>query len=199
MQKEKKEMKKRFTAVLLMLIMTFSLAGCGKADLPMEVTVDGHTIVLGQTTMQDMIDLGYEVNYTGKDDTAKSGDKYVSFQYSLKKEAGHQIFVTVCVPWSGSTNVSKEADLSATEGIIKTVTLKVGALEKVSVSYNGIDLKDFTFDYAEEWGMKKDERLSNFLAYSVEAKRGFVRLSADGSFSDNFGELTLQIYEKEIK
>lgn len=192
-------MKKRFTAVLLVFIMMFSLAGCGRADLPMEVTVDGNTIVLGQTTMQDMIDLGYEVNYTGKDDTVKSGDKYVSFQYSLKKEAGHQIFVTVCVPWSGSTNVSKEADLSATKGIIKTVRLKVSALEKVSVTYNGINLKDFTFDYAEEWGAKKDERMVNLLAYSVEAKRGFVRMSADGAFSEEFGELSLQIYEKEIE
>lgn len=190
-------MKKRLTAVFIALIMTFSLAGCGGVDLPMEVTVDGNTIVLGQTTMQDMIDLGYKVNSAGKQDAAKSGDKYISFGYTLTKEAGNQLFVTVYVPWSGNTNVSKEAELSATEGIIRTIELKKSALEKVTVTYNGMDLNDFTLNYAvDEWGAKQDERLINFLAYSVEAKNGFVRLSADGAFSEEFGELSLQIYDK---
>lgn len=192
-------MKKKFTAVLLVLIMSFSLVGCGRIELPMEVTVDGNTIVLGQTTMQDMIDLGYKAGSTSKPDTAKKGDKYIAFTYSLSKGAGNQIFVTVCVPWSGDTNVSKETALSATEGVIRSIRLSTSALEKVDVTYNGINLKDFTFDYATEWGAKKDERLSNFLAYSVEAKRGYVKLSADGAFSEDFGELSLQMYDKEFE
>ena len=52
---------KRCITLLLLLTMLLTLVGCGNTvDMPMEVTIDGLTIVLGQTTMQDMQDAGYK-------------------------------------------------------------------------------------------------------------------------------------------
>jgi len=62
--------------------MLLTLVGCGNTvDMPMEVTIDGYTIVLGQTTMQDMQDAGYKASLSAVPDTARQGDKYISFDY----------------------------------------------------------------------------------------------------------------------
>ena len=52
-------------------------------SVPMEITIDGYTIVLGQTTMKEMTDLGYEAGLTAMPDTVSRGDKYIPFYYSL--------------------------------------------------------------------------------------------------------------------
>ena len=64
-------MKKKYLSLMLIVILVFSLTACVGmgADMPMELTIDGYTIVLGQTTMKDMTDLGYEVSLTAMPDT----------------------------------------------------------------------------------------------------------------------------------
>lgn len=70
------------TKVLCFICLVFLLTGltaCGGPEMPMELTVDGHTIVLGKTTMKEMTDLGYEVRVTGTPDTIAKDAKYVPF------------------------------------------------------------------------------------------------------------------------
>lgn len=66
-------MKKKFAADLLLLTMLLGLVGCGSStvDMPAEVTIDGYTVILGETTMQDLKDQGYEVFFNSSQDTAK--------------------------------------------------------------------------------------------------------------------------------
>ena len=82
-------MKKKYLSLMLIVILVFSLTACVGmgADMPMELTIDGYTIVLGQTTMKDMTDLGYEVSLTAMPDTVSRGDKYVPFYYRLSKRS----------------------------------------------------------------------------------------------------------------
>lgn len=191
-------MKAKKICCLVALLLLLTACG-GGPDLPMEATVDGYTIVLGQTTMQDMIDQGYEVHPTGVPDTMKQGDKYIPFYYSLDRGAGDQVFVTACVPWGGSANVREEQKLSLTEGVIKSVTLRLSATEKVEVTYNGMDLSELTFDHAiKEWGAEKDDRTTK-TAYKLTAKRGFLRLEAENTFSEEFNALTVQLSQKEFE
>lgn len=188
-------MKKKFTAALLLLTMLLGLAGCGSAvDLPAEVTIDGYTIVLGETTMQDLIDQGYETSFNSSQDTAKNTDKYITFVYLVKKTAKQQFFVTVCVPWEKGKNINKEKKLSATEGIIKSITMRKGNLTDVEVLYNGVNLQDLTFEYGEsEWGAKKDED-SSILTYQTKTKNGYVTLRAENTFKEEFYSLSVELH-----
>ena len=83
-------MKTKLLTLLCTLGLMLGLTGCGGQDLPMEATFDGYTVVLGQTTMQDLIDEGYEPHLQSRQDVARDGDKYISFYYSLDKGAGYQ-------------------------------------------------------------------------------------------------------------
>ena len=186
---------KKFTAVLLLLTMLSGLAGCGSStvDLPSEVTIDGYTIVLGETTMQDLQDQGYEVYFNSSQDTAKDTDKYITFVYLIKKTANQQFFVTVCVPWEKGKNINNEKALSATEGIIKSITMRKGSLTDVEVLYNDVNLQDLTFEYSEsEWGAKKQD--SSTLSYQTKTKNGYVTLRAENTFKEEFYSLSVELH-----
>ena len=190
-------MKKKFTAFLLLLTMLLGIAGCGSstADMPAEVTIDGYTIVLGQTTMQDLIDQGYEVSFSSRQDTAKSTDKYITFVYLVKKTAKQQFSVNVCVPWEKGNNINKEQKLSATEGIIKSITMRKGSLTDVEVLYNGVNLQDLTFEYGEsEWGAIKQDKST--LTYQTKTKNGYVTLRAENTFKEEFYSLSVELHMK---
>lgn len=191
-------MKQKFTAILLLLTMLLGLVGCGSntADMPMEVTIDGYTIVLGQTTMQDLRNQGYDVALSVLPDTAKSTDKYISFIYGVKKTAKQQFFVTVCVPWERGKNIKNETRLSATEGIVKSIRMRKGSLADVEVLYNDVNLQDLTFEYGEsEWGAKKEEGKS-VLSYQVKTKNGYVTLNAENTFREEFYSLSVELHMK---
>ena len=99
---------KRVTLLALALALTMGLSACAAGpEMPMEATIDGHTITLGKTTMADMADWGYEVYSAGRQDAAREGDKYIYFHYSLSKGAGNQFWVSVYTPYYGGTNINK--------------------------------------------------------------------------------------------
>ncbi len=192
-------MKTKCITLLLALLLVFGLTGCGAPDVPMEATIDGNTIVLGQTTMQDLIDLGYEPHLQSRQDVARDGDAYITFYYSLDKGAGHQFWADVAVPWSGDTNINDEAALSTTEGIVRSVKFSKSSTEKIKASYNGIDIQDMTFDYGiEKWGAKKDDR-TTVPAYLATVKRGSLRMESESTLEEEFHELTVSLSMKELE
>ena len=166
--------------------------------MPMELTIDGHTIVLGQTTMKDMTDLGYEVSLTAMPDTVSRDDKYVPFYYRLSKGAGNELFVTVYVPWGGSSDISAEAGLAPTEGILRRVEVRTSTVEKVEAYYNGVAIKELTFETACEWGAKQDEE-AYALTYEINAKDGLVKFASQSWQYEEFYVLTLQLSKKKFE
>lgn len=192
-------MKRKITAFICMCLMMLMLTACASGpEMPMQVAVDGYDIVIGKTTMQDLIDQGYEVNNNGNQDVAKDGDRYISFYYSLDKGAGHQFWVTVCVPWSGKADISAESAQSATEGIVRSVEVRKSAAEDVSVVYNDVELADMSFDNATEWGAKENKDKS-VKTYQLTAKQGFLTWEAVNTSDQEFNELRVQMSQKEFE
>lgn len=189
-------MRKKCTAILLLLTMLLALAGCGSgADMPEEVTIDGYTIVLGETTMQDLIDQGYDVSLQATPGSANKTDKYIPFSYGAKKSAKHQFFVTVCVPWEKGKDINKEKKLSATEGIIKSIQLRKESLTDAEVLYNDVNLQELTFEYSEtEWGAKTHDTSDAAVAYQVKTKNGYVTLKSQNTFREDFYSLNLELH-----
>lgn len=187
---------------MVMTLVFLCLTACSGSkgpEMPMEVTVDGYTITLGKTTMQDMVDLGYEAHLEKVPGSAKTGDKYIPFYYSLDRGVGDQIWVTVCVPWDGKTDIGEETTLSATEGIIKTVSLSVTASEKVEATYYGVNLQDLSFEYAaSEWGAKEKEGASK-KTYTLDAKNGLIQLETQLTSTEDFHTLIVQLSQKEFE
>ena len=191
-------LKKRITTLILSLTLVLSMTACGAPKMPMEAEFNGNTIVLGQTTMQDMIDWGYEVNYVGRQDVAHDGDEYIAFHYSLSQSAGNQFWVSVYVPWSGGTDISKEQSASVTEGIVYAVTMEKSAAEKVEASYNGMDLQELSFDTAKEWGAKQDKEAS-ILTWKLTAAQGFLTFEAENTFGEELEELRVSLSKKSFE
>ena len=192
-------MKQKITAFICMSLMMLMLTACASGpEMPMQVTVDGYDIVIGKTTMQDLIDQGYEVNNNGNQDVAKDGDRYISYYYSLDKGAGHQFWVTVCVPWSGKADISAESAQSATEGIVRSVEVRKSAAEDISVVYNDVELADMSFDNATEWGAKENKDKS-VKTYQLTAKQGFLTWEAINTSDQEFNELRVQMSQKEFE
>lgn len=192
-------MKLKIFSWLGVLLLTLTLAGCAMGpDMPMEITVDGCDVKLGRTTMQDLIDEGYGVNFESRQDVAKDGDKYISFSYSVDKGAGRQFWVTVSVPWSGNTDISNETSLSATEGVVQSVHVRQSAAEDMTVSYNGVSLADMNFDTAADWGAKEDKEQS-VKTYKLTAKQGFLKWESKSTSDETFHELLIQMNKGEFE
>lgn len=190
---------RRLTPLMLFAVILLVLAAFSSPDLPMEAIVDGYPIVLGKTTMQDLLDRGYEAHPMGMPGTIRENAKYVPFYYSLDRGAGDQIFVTACVPWGGSANVGPERGRAATEGVIRAVRLRIDATEDVEVLYDGMRLAELSFEHAAgAWKAKEDSGAGN-AGYRVSAKRGTLRLAPENSFQDTFFELTVQLSEREFE
>lgn len=192
------KLRKCLPALILILALALSLTACSGAEMPMEAVFDGNTIVLGQTTMQEMTDWGYEVNYAGRQDVAREGDKYIAFHYSLSKSAGDQFWVSVYVPWSGGNDIGKEQSASVTEGVVYAVTLSKSASEKVEVTYNGMNLQDISFDTAKEWGAKQDKEAS-VVTWDLTAKSGHISFEAEDTFSEELDEVRVSLSRKAFE
>ncbi|MCI8608194.1 MAG: hypothetical protein HFE73_00955 [Firmicutes bacterium] len=191
--KNHKVITKNITILAVLLVLLFSFTGCSGPEAPMEATIDGNTIILGQTTMEELIDMGYEAHLERVQDVAHDGDEYIGFAYSLDKGAGNQFWVSVCVPWSGSTNINKETSLSATEGIVRTITFSKGSTEKVTATYDGTSIQDMTFDYAlDDWGAEKDDS-TTLLAYVAEVKDGSLRFSAENTTTEELYDISIRL------
>ena len=157
---------KRVTLLALSLLLALGLASCGASgpDMPMEVTVNGKTIVIGRTTTGEMADWGWEVAFMNSQSDIRKDAKYVACHYHIKVDgggAGKEFWASVYVPFqkhiSGSTvDLSAEEKESKTAGVVYRVSVRKSAGEKLSISYNGTDLQDITWDTAEEWGAKVD-------------------------------------------
>ena len=188
-------LKKRMIPLILLTALVLSLTACSGPEMPMEAVFDGNTIVLGKTTMQEMTDWGYEVNYAGRQDVAHEGDKYIAFHYSLNKGAGNQFWVSVYVPWS---DIGSEQSASVTEGIVYAVTLSKSASEKVDVTYHDMNLQDMSFDTAKEWGAKQDKEAS-VVTWDLTAKKGFLSFEAEDTFSEEMDELRVSLSRKAFE
>lgn len=185
---------KRITALALALALALGLTACGASgpDMPMEAVIDGHTVVLGETTMEDLVSWGYEVNSAGRQDVARDGDKYIYFHYSLSKGAGDQFWVSVYTPYYGGTNINKEASEAAKSGVVFSVTLRKSSTEKISATYNGLDIKDMTWDNAEEWGAKEVEDASR-VTWDLAAAQGTLRFEAENTFGEDLYSLRVSM------
>lgn len=175
--------------------MLAALTACSAGpDLPMELTMGDTVVTLGQTTMQDLIDLGYEPNLEMVPDTAEVGDEFITFDYSMSRGAGDQFWVGVCMPWDGDTDISQETTDSATQGIVRTVTVTLGSVEDVGATYNGMDVNDISFQYAEEeWGAEVVDE--SRLRYEVEARDGLLSLEAEFTGDDTMYRFAVRMYQ----
>ena len=208
MQDEEREKNmctiKRFTLLALSLALALGLMACGSSgpDMPMEAVIDGHTITLGKTTMEDLRGWGYEVNSAGRQDAARDGDKYIYFMYSLNKGTGHQFWVSVYTPYYGGTNINKESSEASQSGIVYSVSLSQSATEKIAATYNGMDVKDMSFDTAKEWGAKEKEDASK-VAWDMTIAQGSLRFEAENTSSEEMHTLRVtmskSVFEKMQK
>lgn len=190
---------KRATLLALALMMALGLTACGPSgpDMPMEVTVAGKNIVIGQTTTGDMADWGWEVEFNGSQDTIDKNAKYVACYYHLKVDgggAGKEFWASVYVPFYknfvGTTKVdlSSEEKLSKTMGVVYRVSVRKSASKELNVSYNGTALQDITWDTAKEWGATVNEDDYGNKDAALTAAQGVI----------NFKESARELNELEI-
>ena len=93
---------KRVSMLALALALALGLASCASGpDMPMEVTVNDHTIALGKTTTGDMAGWGWQVDFTGSQNEIYEDAKYVACHFRIKTEegSGHEFWVSVYVPF----------------------------------------------------------------------------------------------------
>ena len=158
---------KRIALSALSLLLALGLASCGASgpDMPMEVTVNGKTIVIGRTTTGEMAEWGWEVEFMNSQDTIAANARYAACHYHIKVDdggAGREFWVSVYVPFqknmSGSyVDLSAEEEESRTAGVVYRVSVRKSAGEKLSITYNGVDLQSITWATAEEWGAAVDD------------------------------------------
>lgn len=187
---------KRVTLLTLSLALLLGLTACSAGpEMPMEAVIDGCTVTLGRTTVADLTALGYELNSAGRQDVARDGDKYIYFMYLLSKGAGYSFWVNVYTPYYGGSSINKEASEAAESGIVYSVSLSRSAAEKMSVSYNGMDLQDITFDTAKEWGAKQDKEASK-ITWRLTAAQGSLSFRAENTSSEEMDTLQVSMSSK---
>lgn len=196
---------KRTLTLVLALTLVLGLAACGPAgpDMPMEVSVEGHTIVLGQTTMSDLTKLGWTAKLTGAQREIRKNDKYVAFHYNLAVDgggAGKELWASVYVPFQGhisgnNADISQEQALAGTQGVVCMVSVRKSAGKDLSISYNGTDLQDITWDTAKEWGatVKEGEYVTSA---ELAAAQGTLSFAESSTNDGEFNELTVTMDAK---
>ena len=191
---------RRITLLALSLLLVLGLTSCGASgpDMPMEAAVNGKTIVIGRTTTGEMAGWGWEVAFMSSQDTIASNARYVACHYNVKVDgggAGREFWVSVYVPFQknmdGSyVDLSAEEEESKTAGVVYRVSVRKSAGEKLSISYNGVDLQDITWDTAEEWGATVNEDDYGNKDAELAAAQG--TLTFDQSYTDDeVNELTV--------
>lgn len=195
------KLTKRITLLTLVLALALGLTACGPKgpEMPMEMELDGHTIVLGQTTTGDIAGWGWEVSLTGTQNEIREDAKYVACHFSVKKEdgSGNQFWLSVYVPFqkniSGDyVDFSKEEKLSKTEGVVYRISVRKDASENYKIVYNGKDYQDLTWEDAEGWGAVKDENAYP-TTYNLEAAQGKLKFEKGYTGEDEPGELTVSM------
>ena len=197
---------KRVTLLTLALALTLGLTACdslnlgglGKPDMPMEITMDDHTIVLGKTTTAEMAGWGWEVNFTGSQNEIREDAKYVGCYYTIRKPGGGEFTVTVWVPFqkniSGNyVDFSEEEKMSKTEGVVCLVTVRKDAAEEFEILYNGTDYHKLTWETVEEWGAKKDESSTTQKIYKMEVAQGSLKFDEGYISEDEPGRFTVSM------
>lgn len=204
---------KRVSLLALSLVMMLGLASCdtlasmgigvSKPDMPMEITIDNHTIVLGQTTTAEMAGWGWDVGFYGSQNEIKEDAKYVACYYTIRKSesgSGDQFSVAVWVPFQknfvGSTGVdfSEEEKMSKTEGVVCRVTVRKDAAENFTITYNGMNYQDLTWDDAKEWGATETDRSNEFSPiYELEASQGTLTFEKGYTGEDEPGEFSVSM------
>ena len=191
---------KRVTLLALSLLLALGLTSCGASgpDMPMEVTVNGKTIVLGRTTTGEMAGWGWEAEFMSSQSEIRSDAKYAACHYHIKVDgggAGREFWVSVYVPFrktmsGGYVDLSEEEKESKTAGVVYRVDVRKSAGEKLSISYNGMDLRDITWDTAEGWGATVNEDDYGNKDAELAAAQG--TLTFDQSYTDDeVNELTV--------
>ena len=190
---------KRITLLALSLLLALGLTSCGASgpEMPMEITVDGKTIVIGQTTTGEMTGWGWEVAFMSSQNEIRSDAKYVACHYHIKVDgggAGKEFWVSVYVPFqkniSGSrVDLSNEEKESKTAGVVYRVDVRKSAGAKLLISYNGMNLQDITWDTVAEWGAKVDEE-SYKKSAELAAAQGTLQFE-EGYSGGEMNELTL--------
>lgn len=190
---------KRASLLTLALGLVLGLTACGESgpDMPMEMELDGHTIVLGETTTGDMASWGWEVNLTGTQNEIQKNAKYVACYYDVRKEdgSGNQFWVSVYVPFqkniSGDyVDFSKEEKESKTNGVVYRISVRKDSSENYDIVYNGMDYQDLTWEDAEGWGAVKDEDAYP-TTYELKAAQGTLEFEKGYTGKDEPGKLTV--------
>lgn len=189
---------KRITLLILALTMVWSLAACGASgpEMPMEFTIDGHTVALGATTTGEMAGWGWDVAFTGTQNEIREDAKYVACYYTVSKAdgSGNEFWATVYVPFQKNTSgnyvdFTAEEKQSLTEGVLCRVSVRKDASRNFEISYNGVDLQDITWAKAEEWGAKESEDKYPKTC-EMDAAQGSLKFEKSYT-DDEVGELTV--------
>lgn len=191
---------KRVILLALSLLLALGLVSCGASgpDMPMEVTVNGKTIVIGQTTTGEMADWGWEVAFMNSQSEIRSDAKYAACHYHIKVDgggAGREFWVSVYVPFQKNMNgsyvdLSKEEAESRTAGVVYRVSVRKSAGNKLDITYNGTDLQNITWDTAREWGAKVDEE-SYYKSAELAASQGTLEFKAGSGVNSEVNELNV--------
>lgn len=197
---------KRVTLLTLSLALILGLSACagmGKPDMPMEITIDNHAIVLGQTSVTDLAGWGWEVQFRGTQSEIREDAKYVACYFTIRKSesgSGDQFSVTVWVPFQKNFEGERHVDFSEEEkmakegGVVCRVEVRKDAAENFKVVYNGKDYQELTWDDVKEMGAKESER-SNAASpiFELEASQGTLQFQKGYTGEDEPGEFHLSM------
>jgi len=182
------------------MALSLSLNSCAASgpDMPMELSIDGHTVALGKTTTAEMSSWGWDVAFTGSQREIREDSKYVACYYSISKaeDAGNEFSATVFVPFQKNidgnyVDFSAEETQSQTEGVVCRVNVRKDSAENFDVSYNGVNLQDITWATAEEWGAKESEDTSR-KTYEMAVAQGSLKFE-ESYTDDELGELAVSM------
>lgn len=192
---------RRIALSALSLLLALGLTSCGASpDMPMEITVNGKIILIGRTTTGEMAGWGWDVAFMSSQSEVRSDAKYVACHYHVKVDgggAGKEFWVSVYVPFqknisgSGSrVDLSGEEEESKTAGVVYRVDVRKSAGEKLNIFYNGMNLRDITWDTVEEWGGKVDGE-SYKKSAGLSAARGALTFEAASGNSGELNEMSV--------
>lgn len=196
---------KRATLLTLALVMALGLTACGaaKPDMPMEITIDGHTIALGQTSVNDLAGWGWDVKFSGTQNEIKENAKYVACYFIIRKSekgSGDQFSVSVWVPFQknfvGSTQVdfSEEERMAKEGGVVCRVDVRKDAAKNFTIMYNGKDYQELTWDDVKEMGAAETEQSNEYSPiYKLEVSQGSLNFKKGYTGENEPGEFSVSM------
>lgn len=186
---------KRGALLALSFVLALCLPACGgeKPDLPMELTVDGHAVVLGETTTGDLAGWGWDVDLLAPQDNITQETQYVACDYHVGKGEDSRFSVTVLVPFqrnfvgADQVDLIEEARLSLTRGVVSHVTVDRAAAGQFRIAYRGADCRALTWEDVRAWGARRVRGSAGGGAlYELEASQGLLSFQGDGDAPARF-------------